>query len=165
MKKLALYEPPFITVDGRPRALEASRRRLEQLLAAGERSGAVKYFLTDVLGAPKAFALAMPLLMRSSFKKNESVAHTLVYDLTILDDWSVLRERSATIAVPTLVIAGERSSASLRGAATAVARALPNGRSRFLKGQAHDVSASAVAPILVEFFKGQQAEQVEPAAR
>ena len=47
-------------------------------------------------------------------EKNQSVAHTLPYDLTLLGDWSVLRERSAAVSVPTLVLGGEKSPAFLR---------------------------------------------------
>jgi hypothetical protein len=31
---------------------------------------------------------------------------------------------------------------------------MPNGQHRTLEGQTHEVSAEALAPVLVEFFKG-----------
>ena len=82
----------------------------------------------------------------------ERVAHTLPYDLTISDDRSVLKERSASISVPTLVLGGERSPATLRDAVSALAKALPNARSQFLAGQDHNLSAPIVAPLVVDFF-------------
>ncbi len=36
--------------------------------------------------------------------------------------------------------------------AVALAKALPNGEHRTLEGQTHEVAASAIAPVLVEFF-------------
>ena len=94
-----------------------------------------------------------PLVMRGAWEKNQSVAHTLRYDLTLLEDWSVLRERSTSITVPTLVMGGERSPAPLKDAVVTVATALPNARRMYLRGQDHNVSAPAVAPVIIEFFR------------
>jgi pimeloyl-ACP methyl ester carboxylesterase len=152
MKKLALYEPPYIDEDGKPRSLDGLKQHLQQLITNDDRAGAVKFFMTDVFGAPRVFVFAMPFLMRSSWKKNELVAHTLPYDLTILSDRSVLEERSASIAIPTLVIGGEKSPKELRDAVATVAKALPDGRSQILAGQTHMISAPVLAPVLTEFF-------------
>jgi pimeloyl-ACP methyl ester carboxylesterase len=152
ISRLALYEPPFVPADnGRPTNTEA-RTRLEHLLAAGDRRGAVKYFLGDVVGVPRPFLVVMPLMMRTAWNHNISVAHTLPYDLTILDDWSALKERRASIPVPTLVIGGGSSPAMLKEAVTTVTNALPNARSRFLEGQTHNLSAPVLAPVVREFF-------------
>jgi pimeloyl-ACP methyl ester carboxylesterase len=153
IKKLALYEPPYITDDGRPRTYEAAKGRLRQLVSTGDREGAATLFLTDIMGAPRGFVTAMPVLMRRAWARMASVAPTLPYDLTILEDWSVLRERSGAISAPTLVIGGERSPGELRDAVSTVAHALPNARSRLLAGQDHNLSATALAPVLVEFFE------------
>jgi pimeloyl-ACP methyl ester carboxylesterase len=152
LTELALYEPPYIPGDGTPRSGEDPRKRLQQLVSSGDRHGAVKFFMTDVFGAPRAFVFAMPFIMRSAWKRNESVAHTLPYDLTILNDRSVLRERSGSISVPTLVIGGEKSPEPLRNAVSTVAQALPNAHSRLLPGQSHNLAAAVLAPVLVEFF-------------
>ena len=108
--------------------------------------------MTDVYGAPRAFVFAMPLLMPNAWKRNKLVVHTVPYDLTILGDRSVLNERSSSISVPALVIGGEKSPKELRDAVAAVANALPNGHSRFLSGQDHNLSSRALAPVLVEYF-------------
>lgn len=152
MKKLALYEPPYVDQDGRPRSLDNAGQQLQQLVSNGDRNAAVKFFMTDVFGAPRAFVFVMPFIMHSSWKKNELVAHTLPYDLMILSDRSVLKERSTLIAVPTLVIGGEKSPQGLRDAVAAVANALPNAQSQMLAGQTHMISAPVLAPVLVEFF-------------
>lgn len=152
VKKLALYEPPYISNDGKPQSLESKRKQIEQLVAAGDRAGAVRFFMAEVFGAPRAFVFAMPFIMRGAWQKNELVAHTLPYDLTILDDWSVLGERRGSITVPVLVIGGEKSPKTLHDAVLAVANALPTAHSRFLAGQTHNVSATAVGPVLTEFF-------------
>jgi pimeloyl-ACP methyl ester carboxylesterase len=152
VKGIALYEPPYVAGDHGPRSFEDAKSRLQTLVSAGDRAGAVSFFMTDVYGAPRAFVFAMPFLMPNAWKRNKLVVNTLPYDLTILDDRSVLNERSSSISVPTLVIGGEKSPKVLRDAVTAVANALPNGQSRFLSGQDHNISSRALAPVLFEYF-------------
>jgi pimeloyl-ACP methyl ester carboxylesterase len=152
LKGLVLYEPPFIGEDGHPPSFDMQKRRLDQLVAAGDRGGAVRFFMTDIFRAPRPFVAVMPLVMRSAWKKNKSVAHTLGYDLTLLEDLSVLRERSRSVVIPTLVMGGEKSPAPLKDAVATVADALPHARSMYLRGQNHNFSAPAVAPVITEFF-------------
>jgi pimeloyl-ACP methyl ester carboxylesterase len=152
VKGIALYEPPYLAGDNGPHSFEDARNRLQSLISAGDRGEAVSFFMTDVYGAPRAFVFAMPLLMPNAWKRNKLVVHTVPYDLTILDDRSVLNERSSSISVPTLVIGGEKSPKILRDSVTAVANALPNGQSRFLLGQDHNISSRALAPVLFEYF-------------
>jgi pimeloyl-ACP methyl ester carboxylesterase len=153
VQKIALYEPPYIT-EGDSNSTEVVKNRLQSYVSAGDRAGAVSFFMTDVYGAPRAFVFAMPLLMPNAWKRNKSVANTLLYDLTILGDRSVLHERSSAISVPTLVVGGEKSPKELHNAVEAVAAALPNAHCRFLSGQDHNISSRALAPVLVEFFGG-----------
>ena len=46
----------------------------------------------------------------------------------------------------------------MHGGARAVATALPHAQYRELKGQTHDVSAKALAPVLSEFFEGSRSD-------
>lgn len=151
-KKIALYEPPYVAGGNGPRSFEDARNRLQSFISGGDRAGAVRYFMTEVYGAPRGFVFAMPFLMPNAWKRNKLVVHTTPYDLAILGDRSVLNERSSSISVPTLVIGGEESPKGLHDAVTAVAKALPNGKSRFLSGQDHNVSGPVLAPVLFEYF-------------
>ena len=151
VRKIALYEPPYVT-NGKANSVEDTKNRLQTFVSTGDRAGAVSFFMTDVYGAPRAFVLVMPLLMPNAWKRNKLIANTLLYDLTILGDRSVLNERSSAISVPTLVVGGEKSPRELRNAVEAVAAALPNAQNRFLSGQDHNVSSRALAPILFEYF-------------
>lgn len=152
VKKIALYEPPYLADGNGPRSFEEAKNRLQSLLSAGDRGGAVRFFMTDVYGAPRAFVFAMPFLMPNAWKRNKLVVHTVPYDLTILEDRSVLNERRSSISVPTLVIGGEKSPKELHDAVKAVAKALPEGHSRYLPGQDHNISSGAIAPVLFEYF-------------
>jgi pimeloyl-ACP methyl ester carboxylesterase len=152
VNKIALYEPPYLAGPNGPHPFEDAKNRLRSFLSEGDRAGAVRFFMTDVYGAPRAFVFAMPYLMPNAWRKNKLVVHTTPNDLTILDDRSVLNERSSSVSVATLVIGGEKSPKELRDAVVAVANALPDGHSRFLSGQDHNLSSRALAPVLFEFF-------------
>ena len=82
------------------------------------------------------------------------MAHTLVYDATIMDDFSLPKEQATTVSAPTLVIAGESSFPFMRATAQALAGALPNGHALILAGQTHDVAPQVLAPVLEEYFLG-----------
>lgn len=151
LKKIALYEPPYVTI-GDANSTDDVMKRLQSLVSAGDRAGAVRFFLADVYGAPRAFVFAMPFLMPNIWRRNKAVVHTVAYDLAILEDRSVLHERSSAISVPTLVVGGEKSPKELQNAVKAVAAALPNVHSQFLAGQDHNISSQALAPVLVNFF-------------
>ena len=111
VKKIALYEPPYVSF-GNAISADAVKARLQSFISTGDRAGAVSFFMTDIYGAPRAFVYAMPLLMPNAWRRNKLVVNTLIYDLTILDDRSVLHERSSAISIPTLVIGGEKSPRS-----------------------------------------------------
>ena len=84
----------------------------------------------------------------------EDIAHTLVYESTLLGDMPALAERMASIPVSTLVISGGEIQVRMLHAAQAVADALPNAEYRSLSGQTHDIIPEVLAPVLEEFFKG-----------
>jgi pimeloyl-ACP methyl ester carboxylesterase len=92
--------------------------------------------------------------------KLKAVAHTLPYDLTIMDGGQEGRPfpsgRWAAITAPTLVMAGGKSPAWLQNAALALARALPGASHQTLPGQTHIVKPGPLAPILADFFTTQR---------
>jgi pimeloyl-ACP methyl ester carboxylesterase len=150
LKKLALYEPPFIlNENGRPPADQVER--LNELIAAGRRGDAVEYFMTQVVRLPAE--LVIRARSSPSWPTQEALAHTLAYDATIMGDYSLPIERAASVTVPTLVIAGGADFPWMRETAQALAEAIPDGQSRFLDGQGHNVEPAVIAPVLVEFFK------------
>jgi pimeloyl-ACP methyl ester carboxylesterase len=151
--KLALYEPPFMVGDDGARAPEDFATRLSELTASGRRGDAVELFLSEGPGVP-AEVIAQ---MRSEpiWPAMESVAHTLVYDMTIMDDQeSLLAVRAPSVTAPTLVLDGGASPPWMRNAAQTLAERLPNSQRRTLEGQTHQVAPEALAPVLVEFFSG-----------
>jgi pimeloyl-ACP methyl ester carboxylesterase len=82
----------------------------------------------------------------------EAIAHTLVYDATLIGDLSLPTAQLRSIKVPTLVIYGSESPALMGPAAKALADVLPDGHIRVLDGQSHDIVPMALGPVLLEFF-------------
>lgn len=150
IKKLALWEPPYIVDDSCPPIPRDHKEQLTRLLAAGQRGDMVELFLTKAVGMPAEFVA--PMRQAPFWAAQEAFAHTLVYDATLTGDFSLPTGRAASVTVPTLVIDGGETP-WLSHAAQAVANALPHAQRRTLKGQPHNVDAGAIAPALVEFFK------------
>ncbi len=148
--KLALWEPPFIIGDSRPRPPADTARIYSELVSAGRRGDAVEYFMVKVVGMPAEFAVQA----RNApwWPWQEALAHTLAYDATIMGDYSLPTERAASVTVPTLVLDGGASFDWIGATAQALADIIPNAQRRTLEGQTHDVSAEVLAPALAEFF-------------
>ena len=151
IKRLALYEPPFVAGRRKGRgAPPDSEMQLRRLVDQGRRADAVKFFMVDMVGMPAIFTYIMRIL--PVWPKLKAVAHTLPYDAAVLGDFSLPRERAASVAVPTLVMGGEKSPVELRGAVEAVAQTIPGAKLQMLKGQTHNVDVKVLAPLLVDFF-------------
>lgn len=143
ISQLALYDPP-------PTGAKAGHLapQLTELIAAGRRGDAVELFQTEAVGIPAAVVAQM---RNAPFRPAlEKMAHTLVYESTILR--SLPPGLIASVLVPTLVIGGEESHEVMRQAAQSLADALPDGRYLTLEGQGHDIVPAVVAPVLEEFF-------------
>ena len=143
ISQLALFEPP--PTGGRPGQLAS---QLAELIAAGRRGDAVELFQTDAVGIPAAVVAQM---RNAPFRPAlEKIAHTLVYDSTLMG--ALPAGLTASVRIPTLVIDGETSPAVMRQAAQSLAAALPAGRYRTLAGQGHDIVPAVMAPVLEEFL-------------
>ena len=143
ISQLALYEPP-------PTGARAGELapKLSELVAAGRRGDAVELFQTDAIGIPADVVAQMRFApFRPALEK---MAQTLVYESLIL---KVLpKELISSVTIPTLVLDGEASPELMRQSARAVAEGLPDGQSRTLKNQSHEIDPAVVGPVLEEFF-------------
>jgi pimeloyl-ACP methyl ester carboxylesterase len=150
--KLAVYEPPFDTgqVEGH-RVPPDAVVQLTELIAAGRRGPAVKYFLTRIMGAPAAFYYAMRLM--PMWPKMKAVASSLPHDAAIVTAEAGQQPRYlASIDQPILAVGGAKSSAMLQAAVRCVADGARRGEHRLLAGQTHNVSTKVLAPLIRDFF-------------
>lgn len=147
--RVALLEPPLdlagtASADGPDLAAE-----IAALVAAGRRGDAVAHFQASI-GVPTEMTEGM----RQSpwWPALEKLAHTLVYDLSIVE--ALPADELSLVTAPTLVIDSEQSDARLRDWARGVAEALPHGRRRSMTGDWHQVPEADLAPALADFFAG-----------
>ena len=146
VSRLAFYEPP-------PTGARAGELapQLSELVEAGRRGDAVELFQTEAVGIPAAVVAQMRNAPFRPFL--EKMAHTLVYESTILQ--SLPAGLTASVQGPALVIDGEQSPEVMRQAARSLADALPEGQYRTLEGQGHDIVPAVLAPVLEEFLLAQ----------
>jgi pimeloyl-ACP methyl ester carboxylesterase len=141
MSKIAIYEPSYVP------GTSAAMAGVQPALDVGDPALAAITFVkgtgaenTDGLtGSPWWSAMV-------------AIASTLPYDLALSGDGIVPIERLADIHVPLLVMDGGASPAWAGKAAIAIESAVPDSLRRTLDGQDHAVAASALAPVLIEFF-------------
>jgi hypothetical protein len=109
------------------------------------------------VGMPGLVLMIMPLT--PAWGKLKQVAHTLPCDIRLVRDMQrgmpLPAERWAGMTAPTLVVDGGKSPQWMRNGMHALAAALPNAKYQTLPGQTHMLKAEAIAPVLTEFFKGE----------
>jgi pimeloyl-ACP methyl ester carboxylesterase len=154
IKKLVVYEAPFIVDDTHaPNALDLPAQ-IEALVAADKRSDAVKLFMRTV-GVPAPMIAMMPMF--PVWKGLKAVAHTIAYDFTIVVPFEQGQPLPPAyydaVAPETIVIAGGKSPAYMQNAQAAIADQLRSGRLVTLKGQTHMIRARATVPVLREHFR------------
>jgi pimeloyl-ACP methyl ester carboxylesterase len=157
IQKVVAYEPPYVD-DGDRDGGVLHQRELESRLAAGDRAGAVTYFMRSMVGVPAPFVVMMKL-MPSTWRKMKAVAHTLPYDAAVMSGFKVPAARLARVNVPTLALHGSRTDVRLQKAARAVAAAVPGAQLRSLEGQTHNVAPAVLAPVVVQFLAAHAAAE------
>ncbi|WP_327144827.1 alpha/beta fold hydrolase [Nocardia sp. NBC_01327] len=144
VRGLALYEPPPVRTD------QPFAEQLDRLITAGERGAAVEYFQTDIIGIPESIVSQM---RNAPFRPAlEAMAHTLVYEMTILGGVVHPADSAAAVSVPTVVMVGEQSPPMLHDSAAAIASANSTFRLHVLAGQNHDIAPSVVSLMLKDQF-------------
>jgi pimeloyl-ACP methyl ester carboxylesterase len=157
VERLSVYEVPFMVTPDAKRPTPDYGERLDELVAAGDRSGSVKHFMLNSMGVPAPFVALMRLM--PMWKGLKATAHTLPYD------WAALGKHTmygapldpaewASVTVPTLVVAGAKSPTELQRGSQALAEVLPLAELRKLEGVGHNPKMGVLAPVLVEFFAG-----------
>ncbi|MER1995987.1 MAG: alpha/beta hydrolase [Arthrobacter sp.] len=120
------------------------RPALEELLAAGDRAGAVRLF-QESIGVPAE------MIEASDPGPFEPAAHTISYDLTLLMETDV---RSLTgIRVPVLVLASSGSDDRLKEWARETAELLPAGSFQLLEGGWHGMEDAVLAAAVDAFLE------------
>jgi pimeloyl-ACP methyl ester carboxylesterase len=155
VEKVSVYEVPFMVDPAAKRPTRDYAERLDELVAADDRSGAVKHFMRNAIGVPTPFVAVMPLM--PMWKGLKATAPTLPHD------WAALGKHTmygapldpaewAAVTMPTQVVCGAKTMDVLKQGSRAVAEVLPNAELRELNGVGHNVKMPVLAPVLKEFF-------------
>jgi pimeloyl-ACP methyl ester carboxylesterase len=157
IKKLAIYEPPFLIDDSRPPVPDDISRQLSSQLSDGRRSDMLVTWMTKVVGIPDEFVTQMR--QQPSWPDMEANVDTVIYDLAVMGEnlkgkplSPELVRRLSSIQIPTLVMAGGASPDWMRHGAQAAAQAISGAQYRVLDRQAHGVADNVLTPALVEFY-------------
>lgn len=150
IRKLAVYEPPYMVGDNVPQPDKELSNRLRSLASDGRRGDAVELFMMN-MGTP--LEAIKPMRSQPVWPMFEAVAPTLAYDIAIMSEnqWSP-PNRFAAIQAPALIMAGGASPAWAHNAAEALRKFIPNAQVRTLEGQDHGATEDVLAPVLIEFF-------------
>jgi len=152
MKKLALWEPPYIVDNSRPPVPQDYLEQLSKMLREGRRGDMIELFFTKAVGMPTEFVAAM---RQSPFwAAQEAFAPMLINYATLMGDgdFKLPKERIAKATVETLIIDGG-TMPWVSHSAEVVAETLPNARRHTIAGQPHNVADEAMAPVLIEYFQ------------
>jgi pimeloyl-ACP methyl ester carboxylesterase len=153
VKKLALYEAPYSEAEGAAKEWKEFRAKLDGLLGADRRAEAIALFMKFV-GAPDEVLAKMKA--SPAWPGMLAMAPTLAYDNAVVgDDRSVPVGPAGQVKAVTLVMDGSASAGPMpfmRTTADKLGKAIPGAQRQVVEGQAHDVSAKVLAPILLKFF-------------
>ena len=155
VESLAVYEAPFMVDRSDKLPAGDYAERLSELLAADDRNGAVRQFMSNAIGVPGPVVAAMRLM--PAWRDMKANAHTLPYD------WAALGEHNmkgdpiraaewAPVTMPALVVYGAKSPTNLQKGSRALAEVLPNAELRGLEGMGHRLKVKLLAPVLGEFL-------------
>jgi len=151
MAALVAYEAPFIIPGTREVPADPSAT-ITELVEAGRRGDAVRFWMTDVVRLPPQVVEGMERV--PLWAGLEAMTHTLPYDLALTAYQGVPADELARIAVPVLVLGGGNSPDWFHQSVRETTAAIPGARLVTLEGQDHGAPPEMLTPVLTEFFLG-----------
>ncbi|HLO32224.1 MAG TPA: alpha/beta hydrolase [Anaerolineales bacterium] len=158
VKKLAVYEVPYLGVDPARVPAREIFTNTRQLVREGKNGEAFAEYMGKVAGLPEQMLAGMK--QAPFWPMMEAVAPSLVNDATIMfgRDFTPQKELLEKITMPVLALSGDVDmlpgvdTSFMAKAAKAIASMVPHGTYKLLSGQSHDVKAEVISPVLSEFY-------------
>ncbi|OXS54330.1 alpha/beta hydrolase [Cohnella sp. CIP 111063] len=158
VKKLVVYEAPFVVDGSRLPVPGHYAATFDKLLAANRRGAAVKHFMRKGVGLPAIVTAMMPLM--PAWSKLKAVAHTLPYDTLLTESFQRGKPLPAdywsAVKLPTLVLYGGKSPAWMQNGMKALSETLPQAALNVLPGETHIVKPKSLAPPMIAFYLNEQ---------
>lgn len=140
VRKLYMFEPPFIVDSSRPPMDTSLSGAIDRQIATGNRSEAVRLFFTKGMGIP-SFGVTMMRLLMPGWSKMCAMAHTIPYDLAILDGTQagdpLPLERWKITSLAVKVAVGSRSEPFFHSGAEGLVHIVPTAEYQSLAGLNH----------------------------
>jgi pimeloyl-ACP methyl ester carboxylesterase len=133
LHKLLLYEPPF-PVKGIEMYPPGAREKFQALLKQGDRDLLLVTFFRDLVQVPEE-QIAL-LRAEPAWEARLAAAHTVVREMADAD-YAFDPKRFRRLAVPTLLLLGEKSPPVLKKPTERLAAVLANSRVVVMPGQGH----------------------------
>ena len=146
MRGLVVNEPPYVPGAG---TAAQTASELAALAADGRRDEAVERFMQGS-GIPEA--MIEETKASPAWSSLLTLAHTLSYDVRLLNEGVVPADRLSAIACPVLGTTGSLSPPWAAASVRAVAEAVADGEWRVLEGQSHNIAPDVLASVLRERF-------------
>jgi pimeloyl-ACP methyl ester carboxylesterase len=149
VERALLYEPPFDTPGQRvvpPESLAA----MKELLAAGDREGALVHFYEQIIGVDPTPLKPLPI-----WQARIAAVHTLVREGEIGLQYTCDPAGFAGLDVPVRLLAGTDSPPAFGAAAKAAVDAIPGAELVWLDGQGHtmiDADSAGFVEQVVDFL-------------
>ncbi|MEV8506967.1 alpha/beta hydrolase [Actinoplanes sp. NPDC051475] len=146
--KLAMYEPPY----NYPKITPDQMARLKQLLVEDRREEAVTLFGLEVVGFLTPETLDN-FKQHPAWKGFEANARSTLYDSIIdADHSSIPFDLLPKITVPTFILCGAETAASIRDAMVTLSEEIADAELVFLEGEVHVPDQRKCAPLVTNFF-------------
>lgn len=148
VSKLVLYDASYSNNEVDQKEFNELGQGVKKLLDTGNHSEAISLFLEGI-GIP----IEMILFMQQSpqWETIVALAPTLAYDISLASDLPPL-ESARQLRVPTLIIVGEKSPASLHNVAIQLSQAISHAQFSQLAGQNHMADPTVLLPLLTDFL-------------
>ena len=143
---LVVNEPPYVPGPG---TAAETASELTALSADGRRDEAVERFMQST-GMPDA--MIEQVKASPGWRPLLALAHTLAYDVRLLNEGVVPADRLSAITCPVLGTTGSLSPPWAEASVRAVAAAVQNGEWRVLEGQSHNIAPEVLADVLRDRF-------------
>ena len=150
VRKLYMFEPPFIVDSSRPPMDTTLSSAIDRQISNGNRGEAVRMFFTRGMGIPP-FGVTMMRFLMPGWSKMCAMAHTIPYDLAILNGTQAgmrlpdARWKSASL--PIKVAVGSKSEPFFHSGAKGLVQILPSAEYQSLAGLNHGALLFAPAAL------------------
>ncbi|WP_414853894.1 alpha/beta fold hydrolase [Brevibacillus sp. IT-7CA2] len=148
VSKLVLYDASYSSNEVDQREFNELGQSVNNLLDTGDHSEAISLFLEGI-GIPKEVIFYMQ--QSPQWETMVALAPTLAYDISLASDLPPL-EKAHHLRVPTLIIVGEKSPASLHDVASQLSQAIPHAQCSQLADQDHMPNPTVLLPLLTGFL-------------